>query len=150
MDEENFQENEGNNDYEEYIERPWELVIHKISNGFLIGNPNHDSIDTFNELAIVEDEKESDDSMVQAKLMKEMIYNIAEYFGTLGNKHNRFGWRVQILDLETDKEIEELKEKVKSRVYDIIKKQKIEEGMEKKVQELSNNTKVEKYYDRIK
>jgi len=92
---------------ESYINEPWELIIRKIDNGFLIGNPGRNSIDTFNELAVIEDEKESDDSMVQAKLMKAMIYNIAEYFGTLGNKHNKFAWRVQIFDLETDEEVKD-------------------------------------------
>lgn len=50
----------------------------------------------------------------------------------------------------TQKEIEELKGKVKVRIEQLIKSRKIEEIMEKKVEELSKNTKIEKYYDKIK
>lgn len=50
----------------------------------------------------------------------------------------------------TQKEMDELKEKIKAKLEQLVKARKIEEVMEKKVQELSKNTKVEKYYERIK
>jgi parvulin-like peptidyl-prolyl isomerase len=50
----------------------------------------------------------------------------------------------------TQKEMDELKGKIKAKLEQLVKARKIEEVMEKKVQELSKNTKVEKYYERIK
>lgn len=63
------------------------------------------------------------------------------------------GYTILLLDEKkerTQKEIEELKGKVKVRIEQLIKSRKIEEIMEKKVEELSKNTKIEKYYDKIK
>ena len=63
------------------------------------------------------------------------------------------GYTLLLLDERkerTQKEIDQLKEKVKEKVEQYLKSRKIEEIMEKKVQELSKNTKIEKYYDQIK
>jgi len=50
----------------------------------------------------------------------------------------------------TKQEIDELTEKVKAKVFEILKRQKVSEMMDKKVQEVLTSIKVEKYYDRIK
>lgn len=50
----------------------------------------------------------------------------------------------------TQQEMDSLQGKVRAKVSEIIKSQKVEQLMEKKVQELSGSTKIEKYYDRIK
>lgn len=63
------------------------------------------------------------------------------------------GYTVLYLDERkerTQKEMDELKQKIKAKLEQLVKARKIEEVMEKKVQELSKNTKVEKYYERIK
>ena len=63
------------------------------------------------------------------------------------------GYTLLLLDERkerTQKEMDQLKEKVKEKVEPYLKSRKIEEIMEKKVQELSKNTKIEKYYDQIK
>jgi peptidyl-prolyl cis-trans isomerase C len=63
------------------------------------------------------------------------------------------GYTLLLLDERkerTPKEIDQLKEKVKEKVEPYLKSRKIEEIMNKKVQELSKNTKIEKYYDQIK
>lgn len=62
------------------------------------------------------------------------------------------GYVILILDARkerTQKQIDELKEKLKGKIEAIVKQKKIEEMMEKKVEELSKNMKVEKYYDKI-
>jgi peptidyl-prolyl cis-trans isomerase C len=50
----------------------------------------------------------------------------------------------------TQKEMDELMGKVKIKIAELLKTRKIEGEMEKKVQELSSHTKIEKYYERIK
>lgn len=50
----------------------------------------------------------------------------------------------------TEKEVDDLMAKVKEKVEAIVRHNKVEAIMEKKVQELSTKTKVEKYYERIK
>jgi parvulin-like peptidyl-prolyl isomerase len=63
------------------------------------------------------------------------------------------GYVILLLDARkerTQKEIDELKGKIRGKIEGIIKHKKTEEIMEKKVEELSKNIKVEKYYDRIR
>jgi len=63
------------------------------------------------------------------------------------------GYVILLLDARkerTQKEIDELKGKIRGKIEGIIKHKKTEEIMEKKVEELSKNIKIEKYYDRIR
>ncbi|MGQ9509824.1 MAG: foldase protein PrsA [Thermodesulfobacteriota bacterium] len=62
------------------------------------------------------------------------------------------GYVILLLDSRkerTQKEIDELKGKIRGKIEGVIKQKKIGEIMEKKVEELSKNIKIEKYYDRI-
>jgi peptidyl-prolyl cis-trans isomerase C len=63
------------------------------------------------------------------------------------------GYMILYLDERKErnqKEVDDLMVKVKEKVEQIVKHNKIEAIMEKKVQELSSKTKIEKYYERIK
>lgn len=93
-------------------------------------------------------------SMPKGKLPKELEavafkLKVGEYSDPIKTEN---GYTILFLEdkkVRSKKEMDDLMEKVKVRIEQLLKSRKIEEIMEKKVEDLTKATKIEKYYDRI-
>lgn len=93
-------------------------------------------------------------SMARGKLPKDLEdaafkLKVGEYTDPIKTEN---GYTILFLEdkkVRSKKEIDDLMEKVKVRIEQLLKSRKIEEVMEKKVEDLKKGTKIETYYDKI-
>jgi len=92
----------------EPTKHPWQLLITKTNNGFLLENPYNDSLDCFDSVVIEEQEetREKDSSFYESKTIKALLWQIREYFGLFHQKHNKYNCIIKIED-EEEKEIDD-------------------------------------------
>lgn len=79
----------------------WALGIRRVDNGFIIERPS-DSEHAINRESVLEFRDGLDYSGPEYSVAKDLLYEVAEYFGLIPGKHSGYLLKIEILKRDSD------------------------------------------------